>query len=78
MEQKGYPYLIEIAEILKSKNIDFKLLIGGKGPLELELKTLVSSKSLEDEVEFLGHVNASDFFQRIQLFTFTDLRILLS
>lgn len=72
VDQKGYPYLVEIAEILKSANLDFKLLIGGKGPLELELKNSVKEKGLDQYIDFLGHIHAEDFFNQIDLFTFTS------
>ncbi|ADO76496.1 glycosyltransferase [Halanaerobium praevalens] len=63
---KGIEVLIRAME-----NIDAQLLIGGTGPLEDELKNLVNSLDLNDNIEFLGFVkdkdlaayyHASDFF----------------
>jgi glycosyltransferase involved in cell wall biosynthesis len=72
VDQKGYPYLVEVVKILKSWSLDFKLLIGGKGPLELELKAMVKVNGLESHIEFLGHTKADVFFNQIDLFTFTS------
>jgi rhamnosyl/mannosyltransferase len=42
------------------KNIDAQLLIGGTGPLENELKNLVNSMNLNDNIDFLGFVKDED------------------
>ncbi len=54
--QKGHKDLIEIAEILKRKNLKFKLYIAGTGPLKEELETLAKEKGVQNEVIFLGFV----------------------
>lgn len=55
--QKGHQYLIEVAEILKSKDLDFKILLAGKGELESKLKAEVQQKGLQDIIEFVGFQN---------------------
>jgi len=52
---KGIEVLIRAME-----NIDAQLLIGGTGPLEDELKNLVKSLDLNDNIEFLGFVKDKD------------------
>lgn len=53
---KGHKYLIEAADILRNKKIDFKMLIAGSGPLESELKALVSAMGLASIVAFAGQI----------------------
>ncbi|MFC1495120.1 glycosyltransferase family 4 protein [Thermodesulfobacteriota bacterium] len=45
------------SDLLKEKSI---LLIGGKGPLENYLKSLVSKYKLEDTIRFAGHIPEAD------------------
>lgn len=67
--QKGQHHLLEMAVMLKQKEVDFKLLIAGKGPLEAELRKSASDRGLTREVVFLGFtesvkglMQASDIF----------------
>ncbi len=69
VEKKGFPYLIEAMNRIKTKNV--LCLIGGFGPLEEKLKQLVKDKGLEDKVKFVGLIpnkevslwlNATDVF----------------
>ncbi len=67
--QKNQKFLIEVAEILKSKGLKFKLLIAGNGELEEELKSLARQKGLEKEVVFLGFIEEMKrFMSSIDLF----------
>ena len=52
--QKNQSQLIEIAEILKSRGIKFRLLIVGEGILREQLEELIKSKKLENEVRLVG------------------------
>ena len=54
--QKGHKDLIEVAKILKQKNLKFKLYIAGTGPLKEELEALAKEKGVQNEVIFLGFV----------------------
>lgn len=54
VEKKGFPYLIEACRILKDRNVPFECTIGGSGPLESELKSLVSKLHLTDCVTITG------------------------
>ena len=52
---KGLSYLLEaIYEVLRSSNLDFRLLIIGDGPLRKELELKVSALGMEKTVRFLG------------------------
>ena len=58
LEQKGQWHLIRaMSEVVKSVS-DAELYILGEGPLEYELKKLVSEYGLTDHVNFLGFVEA--------------------
>jgi glycosyltransferase involved in cell wall biosynthesis len=54
--KKGLRYLIEACRLVADEGIKFKCLIAGDGPLENELKSLVTSLKLESYVKFLGRV----------------------
>ncbi|RLD63960.1 MAG: glycosyltransferase family 1 protein [Bacteroidetes bacterium] len=73
-KQKAQKYLIEIAKKLKSKNINFKLLIAGDGELNNELRTYAKKLQVENEVVFLGFVeNIKTFMNSIDIFLLTSL-----
>ena len=54
-QNKDQSTLIRAAAELKKDIPCLKILLAGNGPLEAELKTLVSSLNLEDTVKFLGY-----------------------
>jgi colanic acid/amylovoran biosynthesis glycosyltransferase len=54
VEKKGFPYLIEACRILKDRKIRFECTIGGSGPLEAELRDLVTKLQLQDCVTVTG------------------------
>lgn len=53
-EAKNHKFMIEIAETMKRKGILFKLVLVGQGPLLNQIKDMVNSKGLENEITFLG------------------------
>jgi len=72
--QKGQKYLIEMASALKMKNINFKILIAGDGPLESSLKQLAANAGVEDHVVFLGFVsNIKAFMENIDIFVLNSI-----
>jgi len=74
VEQKAQHLLIEIAKLLKEKKLNFKIIIGGKGKLEQELKILRDKYELTDKVEFSGFVeNSKDFLSKIDIFILSSL-----
>lgn len=72
--QKGQKYLIEMAEQLKAKGINFKLLIAGEGELRSNLQAQIEAKGLKEEVTLLGHVtDISAFMNSLDIFVFPSL-----
>lgn len=55
--QKGHRHLLEIAKILKARQLPFCIQIAGAGELEQDLKKRISEMQLEDCVTLLGFVN---------------------
>ncbi len=51
---KGHRYLLEACRILIDRNMTFRCLIAGSGPLELDLKSMARSLRIESSVEFSG------------------------
>ena len=72
--QKGQKHLIEMAEILKSQNINFHVLIAGEGELRSSLLELIKNKKLQDQVTLLGHVtDMAAFMNSLDIFVFPSL-----
>lgn len=57
VEYKGYAYLIQAMQQL---NDAYHLIIGGKGPLEQELKQLIADLNLQDRISMVGFVADED------------------
>ena len=70
VEQKSQKLLIPLAQELIKKEIDFKILIAGTGPLKEELSTLISENNLEGYIKLLGHIDSEKFFKQIDYFVF--------
>ena len=60
--QKGQHHLIEVARILKSKNIEFTLFIAGTGELKAELELKIATYNLQLDVFLLGFVEDMETF----------------
>lgn len=74
VEQKNQTFLIDVAKYLKEKSISFKMLIGGTGKLEQELKEKVKALNLEKEIIFTGFVSDSkSFLNSIDVFVLPSL-----
>lgn len=72
--QKGQKHLIEMAEILKSQNVNFHLLIAGEGELKASLLEIIQKKNLQDKVTLLGHVtDMAAFMNSLDVFVFPSL-----
>jgi glycosyltransferase involved in cell wall biosynthesis len=73
-EQKGQKYLVELAKLLKSEGIKFKILIAGEGELRQALQKLIDEAGVKEEVRLLGHVSDMPaFFNSLDVFVFTSL-----
>ncbi|MBN2890743.1 MAG: glycosyltransferase family 4 protein [Bacteroidales bacterium] len=74
VKQKAQHYFIDLAKDLKSRNIDFKILIGGEGKLEEDLKNQCKREYLENEIIFTGFVkDTKQFLVNIDIFLLTSL-----
>ena len=74
VEQKGQKYLIEIAKLLKQRNVDFKIKVAGKGQLKDNLLLYAKKQKVEDKIEFLDFVyDMNDFFKNIDIFLLPSL-----
>lgn len=66
---KGYDILLEAIAMIKTKNVPFKLLIGGDGEERNKLQKQCKALNLENQVKFLGWVNNKKaFFEKIDIF----------
>ncbi|KYG80575.1 glycosyltransferase involved in cell wall biosynthesis [Roseivirga ehrenbergii] len=71
--QKGQHHLIDIAKQLKSKNLNFKIIIAGAGELESTLKERINHEQLTNEVELMGFTNdVNSFMHSIDVFALTS------
>lgn len=57
IEQKGIEVLLRAAKILKDRELDFRLVIVGEGPLREALELQVEIDGLADIVEFIGWID---------------------
>ncbi|KYG84981.1 hypothetical protein AWW67_17220 [Roseivirga seohaensis] len=71
--QKGQHYLIDIAKQLKSKNLNFKIVIAGTGELETSLREKINNEQLTNEVELIGFTDdVNSFMHSIDVFALTS------
>jgi len=73
--EKGLVYLIEAVKQCKRNN--FQLLIIGSGPLESEIKALVSKLKMDDRINFLGrkdHQEIPDYLSAVDVLCLPSLR----
>ena len=74
VEQKAQYLLLDLAEYLQQKGVDFKIVIGGSGKLQENLENLCKQKKLCNIVEFVGFVdNPKQFLHNIDVFVLTSL-----
>lgn len=74
VRQKGQKYLIDIASELKMNNLQFRILIGGDGPLKQELLSYAEKREVADKIIFLGFIdNVVEFMNSIDIFLLTSL-----
>lgn len=71
VKKKGLFYLIEAAEKLEKKGLDFHVKIVGGGPLQKSLQERVDSLSMQDYIDLLGGVAFEDvkrFYHRCSVY----------
>lgn len=72
--QKGYEYLLKAAALLKKREYDFRLVLGGGGKDEDKLKALSQELGLDSRVDFIGWVEDKDnFFSSIDIFCLSSI-----
>ena len=59
-EEKNIPFLIDVMEILKERNVNLKLLIVGDGPDKEKYENVVKTKKCADNIIFTGKVPWDD------------------
>lgn len=73
VEYKGFEYLIESARYLSD---EYKIVIGGKGPLKESLENLIEQYNLQGKVELLGFLSDEDayaYFEACDLFVLSSI-----
>ncbi|MCX6304361.1 MAG: glycosyltransferase [Bacteroidetes bacterium] len=71
--QKGQLHLVEIARILKQRNIGFTLLIAGTGEMKPVLERLINQYDLQKEVILIGFVEDIErFMNSLDIFLLTS------
>ncbi len=74
VEQKGQRFLIDLAKELKSKSLNFKILIAGKGPLRHSLEEYAYQSKVNENIDFLDFVeNIDSFLEKIDIFVLPSL-----
>lgn len=72
--QKNQRFLIDLAARLKERQLSFKILIGGSGPLEESLKNQASREKVTDKIIFCGFLeNVKDLLMSCDLFILPSL-----
>jgi glycosyltransferase involved in cell wall biosynthesis len=72
--QKGQTYLLKMAAELDRRGVDFKLVIGGKGALEEDLRQEAILLGIADKVVFCGFIeDMASFFRSIDIYVLPSL-----
>ncbi|OBX24510.1 glycosyltransferase involved in cell wall biosynthesis [Gelidibacter algens] len=72
--QKNQKFLIDIAQELKFRNLNFKLIIGGEGRLKDDLETLAQTLNVKEEILFPGFIkNPKDIMHSGDVFLLSSL-----
>ena len=72
--QKNHDFIIELARLLKDKNLNFKVILVGDGELKSSVESKVKKYNLSDCVIFSGIVNNTcDYYSAFDLFILPSL-----
>lgn len=72
-QAKNYPLLIQVAELLKNKEMNFSVDIFGEGDLKNEIQHMIDHKQLNEHVQLRGFVpNLSEKLEDYDLFLMTS------
>lgn len=73
-EQKNQLFLIDVANELRTRGINFHMIIGGSGRLEESIKAKISVHKLEHKVQLVGFVeNPKDLYMSGDIFLLPSL-----
>lgn len=73
-KQKGQTHLIDLARILKDRNVECIIKIAGEGVERKHLTNLITKYRLEDHIQLLGFVDdLEDFYRSLDVFAMTSL-----
>lgn len=73
-EQKGHTYLVKAAKILKEQQESLKIMLIGRGELELEIKKQVNEEDVADYFLFYGQsTNINNLIQSLDCFILPSL-----
>jgi glycosyltransferase involved in cell wall biosynthesis len=73
-KEKGHKFLIDLAQELNKENLNFKILIAGKGPLRRKLEEEALSKNVTKQIIFLDFIEDIDsFLNNIDIFVLPSL-----
>jgi len=56
VEKKGFPYLLQAASMVQSRDAEFRLVIVGEGPMREDLARIAAGLQLRERVEFVGEL----------------------
>ena len=65
-EQKGQVLLVQAAAQLRSRGVDFELVIVGDGPMRGEVERLIEQFGLESQIRLTGYLSNQDVRQQLQ------------
>lgn len=66
--RKGIFDLLKAMKLLKQENINIRLLMVGKGPLEAEIRNHINILGLEDTVILIGHISQNEKNRLLKLY----------
>lgn len=70
--QKAQHFLLDIAEELKARGFNFKIVIAGDGPLYSALKQQINDRQLSEQVDLMGFVeDMNTFMSEVDIFVST-------
>lgn len=72
VEEKGFDILIALAEKLKRKNTNLKIIVAGEGPLLSYYRQKVRAKQIDEWIQFIGFV---DEYERDNWMAYASLAI---
>ena len=73
-EQKNQLFLVDVANELRDRGLDFQMIIGGSGRLEASIKAKINTYRLESFIKLVGFVeNPKDLYMSGDLFLLPSL-----